>query len=574
MTRASSNQLKVVFGGHTTAGLKPVNQDAFAALAGNKSANMFKGAVAVIADGVSSSTRSEVASQLAVTHFISDYFSTPDTWSVRESASRVLHAMNSWLYHNGGPHLNIESLVTTLSCVIVKSRTAHIFHIGDSRIYLLRTGVLEQLTTDHFASVAGNRTVLTRALGLDTRLQVDHTTVQVRQGDVFMLTTDGVHDYLQRGEMESLVNDDTTNLERSGERIANHALRNGSDDNLSCLFLKVHTLPEDNYNEMQAHPQAIPPVMSEGNSIDGYRVSQVLHTSPRSHLYLVESPEDAKKLVLKTPSQNFDEDPQYLQGFVREQWVGLRVNHLNVMKVVARPHDTNFMYNLFEYLPHGDLSQWMLDNDHPSLETTRRLAEQITGALRAFQRLSMVHRDLKPENVMVDDDLNIKLIDFGTVQVAGLDELASHIAEEYPVGSTSYMAPEYLLDQPGMYRSDIFSLGVLIYEMLSGELPYKVPTHKLNGKPHFGDWRYRSILQFRPDLPLWVDLCLQKATAPSPNDRYQALSEFMQDLRKPNQDMLNKRAKAPLLERNPLLFWQAMSALLFGALLLSLWADS
>lgn len=70
----------------------------------------------------------------------------------------------------------------------------------------------------------------------------------------------------------------------------------------------------------------------------------------------------------------------------------------------------------------------MLDNDHPSLKTTRRLAEQITGALRAC--LSMVYRDLKPENVMVDDDLNIKLIGFGTVPEAGLDELASHIAEE------------------------------------------------------------------------------------------------------------------------------------------------
>lgn len=558
--------LQVEFGGHSTPGVKPCNQDAFACCSAS---NPYKGAIAAVADGVSSSARSEEASQLAVTHFINDYLSTPDSWSVQESASRVIQAMNSWLYHNGGPHLSVESLVTTFSCLVVKSRTAHLFHVGDSRIYLIRGEKIEQLTHDHFSQVAKDRTALTRALGLDSHLKVDHSTLQVHEGDLFMLTTDGVHDSLTLSELQTLIQNAPANLERLGESIANHALKNGSSDNLSCLFLRVENLPSENLAELQQEPRIIPPILQTGNVIDDYEVIRVLHSSPRSHLYLVRERSTEHTFVLKAPSPNFEDDPQYLQSFVREQWIGLRVDHPNVMKVVPRPANSRFMYNLFEYLPQGDLNQWILDNPNPSIENVRIIAEQISSGLRAFQRLSMVHRDLKPDNVMLDEHLRVRLIDFGTVQVAGLEELKLE-HQESRVGSINYMAPEYIFEQPGMYRSDIFSLGILVYEMLCGKTPFNVPHHKLKGQASYDLWHYTSIRELRPDLPVWIDLCLQRATSPKPEKRYQALSEFMHDLSTPNSKMLSDLAKAPLIERHPLRFWQGLSAILGLALLLLL----
>ena len=179
----------------------------------------------------------------------------------------------------------------------------------------------------------------------------------------------------------------------------------------------------------------------------------------------------------------------------------------------------------------------------------------------------MVHRDLKPENVLIDQDGRIKLIDFGTVQVSGLQEIKSAIEEECPVGSLNYIAPEYLMGQQGASRSDIFSLGVIAYEMLCGELPYKKPQYRNQIPKNYSHWEYQPIEQKREDVPLWVDLALRKATMPSPKDRYLALSEFMQDLRIPNQQLVDKVQSVPLMERNPLLFWQALSAILFTGFL-------
>ncbi len=562
--------LDIKFGGHTSAGIKAINQDAFAAFQPEASARMLKGVVAAIADGVSCSARSAEASHVSVTDFINDYYSTPDTWTVKESASRVLNALNAWLYQHGIQGQSQRSeLVTTFSSIVFKSNTAHIFHVGDSRIYRYRGGNLEPLTRSHYRTEPGDNVVLTHAMGMDIHLEVDYLRDELEKDDLYLMTTDGVHDFLSDKELKELLQRDAISLEAHAQLIINHALNKGSDDNLSCLLVRVASLPEADIDEAHrkiAH-YVVPPVMEPGMSIDDYRVLEVLHSSTRSHLYLVQHKNNNIKLVLKAPSENFSEDDHYLEAFIREQWIGQRVNHPNVMKVFARPENTRFLYNLYEYLPAQDLGQWMRDNPQPAVGRVRSIIEQIGAALRAFQRLSMVHRDLKPENVLIDKDGRIKLIDFGTVQVSGLQEIKSAIEEECPVGSLNYIAPEYLMGQQGVFRSDIFSLGVIAYEMLCGELPYKKPLYRNQIPKNYGHWEYQPIVQKRDDVPLWVDLALRKATMPSPKDRYLALSEFMQDLRIPNQQLVDKVQSVPLMERNPLLFWQALSAILFTGFL-------
>ncbi len=563
---SSDKKLHVEFGGYSTAGIKSSNEDAFAAQQPSGSARILKGVTACIADGASCSVQAQLASETAVTLFISDYYSTPDTWPVKVAASRVLSALNSWLYHHGKQStLAHNGLVTTFSGVVIKSTTAHIFHSGDSRIYRYRDGVLEQLTRDHNYYQRDGSAVLTRALGIDSHLEVDHFSEPVAVEDCLMLTTDGVHGVLSSAQLSALLAAPEKNLETRARSIVAAALEHGSTDNASCLLMNIVDLPLEDIDEVhrQLTQLTIPPALQIGQRIDGFKVERVLHSGTRSHIYLVRGGGDKKLYVLKAPSENFAEDPQYLEGFIREQWVASRIDHAGVMKIMPRPPQSPFLYLLCEYIEGQTLRQWIFDNPKPSLAIVRDIVREIIGALRAFQRLHMTHRDLKPENIMLTGEGRVKIIDFGTVHVGGLDEVASPLKESAPVGSADYIAPEYLLGSSGSFSSDIFSLGVIVYEMLTGKLPFNLSMQQQHHLKNIHDYRYASARDVRSDLPLWVDLALQKATQPDVRLRYQVMSEFLQDLCVPNNDMLTRRRSAPLLERNPLRFWQGAALLLF-----------
>ena len=552
----SGVELGISYGGASLAGERPVNEDAFAASPPHR----LKGAVAVIADGLSSSERAQKASQTVVTEFIDEYLATPDTWTVKASAARVLNALNRWCCHHHG-------MATTVSAVVAKGRTAHIFHVGDSRVYRFRNGDLEQLTRDH-----ARQSMLTNAVGMELDLEVDYLAEDMAAGDVFVLTTDGVHGALPPPRLRQSVAAalaETPALEPASRAVLDAALQQGSEDNLSCLLMRVEQTPDEDIDEAHRRltRQVIPPVLRADARIDGYRVLRAIASGTRSHLYLVED-SAGKRLALKAPSESFAEDAVYLDGFLREEWIGRRIDHPGVMKILHRP-ESRFLYLLAEHIEGQSLRQWMLDNPQPPIEDVRRLVGEIAKALRAFQRLQVVHRDLKPENVMIDRDGNPKIVDFGTAYVQGFDELENAVRETHPVGSVGYVAPECLLGQPATHAADIYALGIVAYEMLAGALPYKPPMTK-DAKAYLNRPYVPLANAGRSDVPKWIDLALAKATAQNPTHRYEALSELVTDLTRPNPELIRRVESAPLLEKNPTLFWQLVSALLAGLLALSL----
>ena len=552
----NSPELEISYGGASLAGRRAANEDAFAASPPDR----LKGAVAVIADGLSSGDNADKASQTAVTEFIDEYLATPETWTVKTSAARVLNALNRWLCHHDG-------MATTVSAVVAKGRTAHVFHVGDSRVHRFRNGDLEQLTRDHRKQV-----MLTNALGMDLDLEVDYLAEDLAPGDVFVLTTDGVHDVLTARQLRSrvacaLATNGT--LEGVSRAVVDAALQRGSEDNLSCLLMRVDTTPDEDIDEAHRRltRQVIPPVLRADARIDGYRVVRAIANGTRSHIYLVEDP-SGRRLALKAPSESFAEDAVYLDGFIREEWIGKRIDHPGVMKVLPRS-ESHFLYLLAEHVEGRSLRQWILDNPQPAIDDVRHLVGDIARALRAFQRLQIVHRDLKPENVMIDRDGNAKIVDFGTAYAQGFDELDHAVRETHPVGSVGYVAPECLLGQPATHAADIYSLGVVAYEMLAGALPYRPPLAR-DAKAYLNRPYTTLARAGRGDLPKWVDLALARATAQNPTNRYEALSEFVTDLAHPNPELVRRAESAPLLEKNPTLFWKLVSVALGGLLVLSL----
>jgi serine/threonine protein phosphatase PrpC len=559
-------RLKVSVGQYSSRGIKADNQDAVGFyIPANLALLETKGIACAIADGLSSSNEGKQASQACVTGFMSDYFSTPDSWSVKQSGSKVLTAINTWLHGQSHQFKQADrGMASTFSAVVVKSTTAHIFHVGDSRIYLFRDGELEPLTTDHRIRIDVNKEYLGRAFGVDYCLDIDYKSFAVQENDVFLLTTDGVHDVLPDKVLKQfLLEGAGADPEQYAQQICDEALSVGSKDNISCQILTIEQLPTQDPDEVFAQLTALPfpPDLYEGVIIDGYRISRELHASSTSQLYLAVDTESGDKVVIKTPSVNFEDDPAYLERFLLEEWVGRRINNAHVVRTIEQKRPRRFLYYIMEYVDGKTLEQWLNDVGRLDLKTVREIVPQLVSAIRAFHRLDMLHQDLKPGNIMISRDGVVKLIDFGSTKIAGIADISTPIERSELLGTKHYTAPEYLLGRAGQAASDQFSLACIVYEMLTGQLPYAEKLAKVRARQDLHRIEYQSINTLIHDIPGWVDKTLQKALQLYPERRYQALSEFATDLIKPNPAYLRDE-KLPLMYRYPVKFWQICSLIL------------
>ncbi|MCK9608545.1 MAG: bifunctional protein-serine/threonine kinase/phosphatase [Methylomonas sp.] len=572
----SSSQLTVSVGQYSDKGRKAVNQDFHGLYAPGQPQLASKGIAIALADGISSSEVSQIASQAAITGFLEDYYCTSEAWSVKKSVQRVLTANNAWLYAQTRQsqycYEKDKGYVCTLSALVLKSATAHIFHVGDSRIYRLQGHDLEQLTNDHRLWVSNEKSYLSRAMGMDSHLEIDYHSLSVEIGDSFILATDGVYEYVSPNFVCDTINNRFRgNLDAAAKAIADEAYRQGSTDNLTIQIIKIETLPTPDSKELYQSLTELPfpPLLEARMQFDGYTITRELHASSRSHVYLAVDQDTQTPVVLKTPSIDLRGDPAYLERFLMEDWIARRINNPHVLKPYAQTRKRHYLYITTEFIDGQTLKQWMLDHPQPDMETVRDIVEQIAKGLRAFHRLEMLHQDLRPDNIMIDSTGTVKIIDFGSTRVAGLVEMNT-AGQDSILGTAQYTAPEYFIGEPPTARSDMFSLGVITYQMLIGKLPYGAEVAKCRTKATQSKLMYATLLQPNRLIPAWVDDAVKKAVHPNPYRRYEDLSEFIFNLRHPHQAFLNK-TRPPLLERNPVGFWKGVScilALIIVALLL------
>lgn len=562
-----SGELKLAIGQYSDKGRKESNQDFHGVYIPLEPQLSAKGIAVALADGISGSDVSHIASEATVKGFLEDYFCTSETWSVKKSAQRVLTATNSWLYaqtrQSQHRYDTGRGYVCTLSAIVVKSTTAHIFHVGDSRVYRLRDKTLEQLTNDHQVRVSEDTTYLSRALGMNPQLEIDYQALPVEKGDLFILVTDGVYEYSSPKFVINAVDEHANDLNAAAKVIVAEAFRRGSTDNLTAQIVRVDELPTRDsdaiYQQLTELP--CPPILEARMLFDGYKIIREVHASSRSHVYLAVDEEAGDTVIIKTPSIDLQGDPAYLERFLMEEWIARRINSAHVLRPCLQTRKRNYLYIVTEFIDGQTLTQWMIDNSKPALETVRGIVEQIAKGLQAFHRMEMLHQDLRPENVMIDSTGTVKIVDFGSTRVAGVTENAAHDEQANLLGTAQYTAPEYFLGEAGSTRSDIFSLGVIGYQMLTGKLPYGAEVAKSRTKTAQRKLRYQSLLDDGREIPAWIDVVLRKAVQPDPYQRYEELSEFIYDLRHPNKALLNEKAP-PLLERNPLIFWKSFSIIL------------
>lgn len=554
-----ASRLQVAIGGHTEAGAKAENQDAFAARVPTDSAERHaRGIVACVADGLSSAARAREASQLAVTQFIDDYYAASPAWSAREAGTRSLAALNSWCHAQG----SAGAMATAFTGLVIRSRTAHIFNIGDSRAYLYRTGRLRQLTRDHSLPGAGGA-VLTAALGAEPHLSLTYNTIELDPGDVFLLTSDGLPSIMPAAAIADALSEIglPTDLEALACKLSGDARAAGADDNLTVLLLRVDELPDASYGEHQSRfgSRACLPRLRLGESVDDYKVERLLHDGVRSHVYRVRHNATGEVRVLKAPTERVADDPELLEAIAREEWIGQ--NTPTEAALTTYPAgDTQFLYVLSEWVQGPTLRQWMTDNEAPAIHVVRDILHDLISAIRPLHRQGIVHRDLKPENVILRAEGGIKIIDFGSASIAGLEEISPWARTWKGEGSLNYSAPEYIMGDPATARSDLFSVACITYEMLTGELPYKrdIGAHSTPSK--LSAWSYISARRRRTDLPPFIDAALEAALSPDPARRTSSFSEFEADMKRPGTLAKRRASSTALIERDPLRFWQWVAA--------------
>lgn len=570
------NQLKISIGQHSHKGRKKINQDFHGVYIPEEPLLSSKGVAIALADGISSSDVSQIASESAVTGFLADYFCTSETWSVKKSAQRVLMATNSWLHSQSQQSQHRfnkdRGYVCTFSAMVIKSTTAHIFHAGDARIYRLQGNSLEQLTEDHRLWVSPEKSYLSRALGINPLLEIDYQSLQVEQGDIFCLATDGTYEYADTAFIVNAVNKNRQNFDAAAKSIVDEAYKQGSTDNLTIQIVHIDELPSHDSNEIiqQITELPFPPILEARMNFDGYKIIREVYASSRSHVYLAVDSETDTQVILKTPSIDLRDDPAYLERFLMEEWIARRINSPYVLKPCLQTRKRNFLYIVTEFIEGQTLNQWMIDNPKPDLETVRSIVGQISKGLRAFHRMEMLHQDLRPNNIMIDTMGTVKIIDFGSTRVAGVMEMSPPAQQNDILGTAQYSAPEYFLGEAGTIRSDLFSLAVITYQMLSGKLPYGTQVAKCRTKAAQNKLRYQSVLDDEREIPAWVDAVLKKALHPNPYKRYDELTEFFYDLHQPNKEFLNK-TRPPLMERNPVFFWKSVSFILAVMVLILLY---
>ncbi|GGK70685.1 bifunctional protein-serine/threonine kinase/phosphatase [Amphritea balenae] len=554
-----NGEVRLTTGQYSETGRKQRNEDCLSFFMPLGNLLTTKGAVSLIADGVSTAEAGGEAAELCVREFINDYFDTPDIWTVKKSAQRVLTAINRNLYGKSHEFLSAErGYICTLSIIIIKSHTAHLFHIGDSRIYRLRAGELELLTIDHITPLSESNSCLSRAMGMDTRLEIDYRKVAIEPGDVFLLSTDGVHDYLSPERKVEIINQ-APDLHQACIDLTEAAHATGSPDNLSCQLVRIDSLPNESLNELtdKLTQLPFPPELSKGMKIDGYKVERELYASTRSQLYLVSDMASGQELVMKTPSQNFDDDPAYIERFIMEEWVGSRIKSPYVVEVITPNRPKNFLYYLMEKVEGTTLEDWIEESLAPSPAEAIGVIKQIALGLEAFHQKETLHQDLKPSNVMITEDLKVKIVDFGSVFVAGVNEIFVPLQRDRILGTVNYSDPVFRLGANTGIQGDIFSLAAITYEMFTKHLPYGVALEKCEKQQQLRRLSYVPADRYNEILPEWFDRALEKGLEINTEKRYNALQDFMQDLTHPNPEFLIPREEK-ISTKSSMIFWQIL----------------
>jgi len=332
---------------------------------------------------------------------------------------------------------------------------------------------------------------------------------------------------------------------------------------VTAVVLDVIELPPADYDSIAAAFAALPifPIPKPGEKVDGFTLGEPISDGRYTRLFQAQD-ENGRELVLKFPKPVILSERGANLAFLREMIVGSRVNSQYVTEVMSLPPGRQT--SLYVALPfyQGETLEARIARGPLGVQDGLAIAAKLARGIASLHRLGIIHRDIKPDNVMLTTDGGVRLIDLGVARLPRIEEFD---VPEIP-GTPSFMAPELIDGARGTEASDQFAFGVTLYRMFTGRYPYG--EIEPFSRPRFG--KPAQACKLRPDLPAWLDAAMSRAVSVDPATRFGDMFELQAVLEGGAAHAIGSAAPRSLYERNPLRFWQIVSALLALALVAAL----
>jgi serine/threonine protein kinase len=503
--------------------------------------------IAVLADGAGTGEPAREAARRAVQSFVENYEARPKSWPPRRALAEFTSLLNRTFYQESLARFSGPEMVSTLAAAVIEGNRLYGVNLGDSSVCLCREGQVQILSEKH--NEATRQNVLTRALGMSEGVEPHLFEAELLDGDVALLCSDGVSNHLNRSSLSGAL------AKRVSARgIVSEARSQATAetmDDMSAIVLDITKTGK--LCAMKERALVIPPTLKKGDVIDGYQLLRSFQDSDR--VWLAEK--DQRRVVLKFAPTEAIRSEEHLNAFTRETWNATRLDSLCFVHA-EEPFQQTARYYVMEFVDAPSLAG-VLQMQRLPVDVAVTLGQFLCSAAQQLLPLDLVHGDIKPENILCVGDFahpSFKMVDLGSL--VGIFSITSR------AGTASYLAPERFHEAPICERTEIFSIGVTLYQSLTGVLPYgaierfQTPAFRAPKRP----------TRLNPNIPPWLEAVLLRAISRDPQRRYQNYSEIAFDLAHPEQVQPFHDEDAPLLERNPLLFYKAG---FFTLLFVTLW---
>ncbi|HEX9079261.1 MAG TPA: protein kinase [Desulfuromonadaceae bacterium] len=527
------------------------------------------GAVAALADGVGGLERGEVASRLAVETAINSFREAEEGRSPQQLITQMFNAANLAVYDKSMEDHGRSRMATTLSIVVLRNNEAVVGNVGDSRVYLVHKGAVKQLSTDHSyvgmqqkfgliseqdAKTSEHRSILTRSVGQDPVIRVDVETATVFKGDRIVLCSDGLYAHVADSEISDIVS--RLSPAQACRQLVALAEGRGTDDNLSVQVMQINDVEEISYYRGVATyhkptTQAAGYDVKPGQTLDNrFFIEETISRSGMATIFKATDLKTRETVAVKVPFMEFESDPGFYTRFQREEEIGLRLKHPYILRFIPEEEgeQRSRPYIVTEYLRGYTLAH-LLNSVRPLPEKDAlKIAGRLCEALAYMHEHGVVHRDLKPQNIMICYDGTLRIMDFGIAKSAEGRRI-TFTGFTPAVGTPDYMAPEQVRGKRGDERTDIYSLGAMLYEMVVGQTPFSgenenlfvVMNARVTGDPPAPRKR-------NPSVSPQVEEIILHAMERDPSRRYQKASTMKAELDNPAGVQLSGRCdrlKAP-----------------------------
>ncbi|EDX81134.1 MULTISPECIES: bifunctional protein-serine/threonine kinase/phosphatase [Brevundimonas] len=561
-------RLEIAAGFATAQGPKADNQDFGGVHLGTPAEQREHGVVAVIADGVSGSKAGRMAAELTTRSFIDGYLDQNPLNGIAANGIKALRGFNRWLHARGKIDPAMEAAATTFTALILRGREAVALHVGDSRAYHFRDGVLTRLTEDHTRAQQGLSHVLYRAVGIEADVKLDVRHVGLAPHDRLLLTTDGVHGVLTDEALARL-------LARRGspdadaQAILAEVAEAGARDNATVLVIDVMGIGAPDWEAITAEAEglAILPPPKQGETVDGFHLERLVADGRYTRLFLARSG-DARsgdeRVVLKFPKPAAVSERGARTAFLREAFIGRRIDSPFVGKVLSLDAGRQSRLYIVQPFYPGQTLHARLAEDGPfEIAEGIGVALKLARGVAALHRAGVTHRDIKPDNVILETNGGLKLVDLGVARLKRAEEFA----EAEAPGTPGYKAPEMYDGESGSAATDQFALGVTLYRLFTGAYPWGEVDP--SDAPRF-DRAPVSLGRRRPDMPAWLEAAVMRAVSVDPDERFEDVEELIHVLETGSAAAAPAPRPLSLIERDPVRFWQGLCLVLVVLLMVSL----